>query len=238
MSLMVWSTWLFSQCLWQNASTCFPFLASSQRLYAALSAMWSEGGMSFARNSAQCVCLACSRLASEKGVASGDRCESVAAIVSTASTPPNRDARSTIFPRRRSQGSRAKHWPMGVATYQVSSLAPQRGAFGGRTPSSTAPVAFSVASAWSMRAAGGGSSAWLKQPGCRPALRIESISSIREQRRISGVGIAWNLRSKRACVKRQKEKPERTRPARPRRCITSALDTNCSFKDDVFVGSW
>mmetsp|Transcript_58811 Transcript_58811/g.174985 ORF Transcript_58811/g.174985 Transcript_58811/m.174985 type:complete len:291 (-) Transcript_58811:536-1408(-) len=89
-----------------------------------------------------------------------------------------------------------------------------------------------------MRAFGGGSSASEKQAGWRPELRTWSMSSMREHRRISGVGISWSRRSKRLRVTRWKLKPSRTRPARPRRCRTSAREMNCSFREEVLEGSW
>mmetsp|Transcript_78102 Transcript_78102/g.252834 ORF Transcript_78102/g.252834 Transcript_78102/m.252834 type:complete len:233 (+) Transcript_78102:638-1336(+) len=203
-SRMVCSTWLLSQLLRQKESAVLPLRASSHRTNAVLRAKWSEAGKSLGRSSAQCTFLACARLLSEKGATSGERCESAAATVQTASVPPKSAAKSTIFPRRKSHGSRAKHWPMGVVTYQTSSLVPHWGAFAGLVPSSTAPVAFSVATAWSMRSFGGGSRASAKQLGWRPELSTESISSIKEQRRISGVGISWSRSSKRLRVRRWK----------------------------------
>mmetsp|Transcript_98088 Transcript_98088/g.299904 ORF Transcript_98088/g.299904 Transcript_98088/m.299904 type:complete len:607 (-) Transcript_98088:932-2752(-) len=225
---------LFLQC-WPSMRD---FRASSQRPNAVLRAMWSEGGPSFGNNSAQWTALAAARFWSENGVASGDRCDSVAATVHAASLPPNSAPKSAIFPRRRSHGKRARQRPTGVGTYHASSSTPHRGAFAGRTPISTAPVARSVLTAWSMRAFGGGSSASEKHMGCKPELNTDNISSIREQRRISGVGISCRRRLKRAAVSKWKQKPSRTRPARPRRWSTSARDTNCSLSDDVLVGSW
>mmetsp|Transcript_87023 Transcript_87023/g.246749 ORF Transcript_87023/g.246749 Transcript_87023/m.246749 type:complete len:234 (-) Transcript_87023:1210-1911(-) len=233
MSRIVCSTWPLSQLLRRKDSLARSLRASSYLTEAALSARWSEGGPSLARSS-QCACLACDFFASEKGVTSGERCERAAAAVKTDSTPPNSDASSAIFPRRTSQGSLARHRPMGVAAIHGSSpVVPA-----GRGVSSTAPRARSVATAWSTRSFGGGSSASPKQLGCIPEVSVCSSSSMSEQRKISGTGKSWSRSSKRLRVMRQKLKPSRTRPARPRRCRTSARETNCSLSDDVFEGSW
>mmetsp|Transcript_80614 Transcript_80614/g.250175 ORF Transcript_80614/g.250175 Transcript_80614/m.250175 type:complete len:208 (+) Transcript_80614:1171-1794(+) len=89
-----------------------------------------------------------------------------------------------------------------------------------------------------MRDLGGGSSASEKHAGWRPELRTWSMSSMREHRKISGVGTSWSRRSKRLRVMRWKEKPSHTRPARPRRCRTSAREINCSLSEEVLEGSW
>ena len=51
--------------------------------------------------------------------------------------------------------------------------------------------------------------------------RAESMSSMSEQRSISGIGMAAKRSSKRRAVSSVKPKPLRTRPARPLRCSTS-----------------
>mmetsp|Transcript_29918 Transcript_29918/g.97480 ORF Transcript_29918/g.97480 Transcript_29918/m.97480 type:complete len:277 (+) Transcript_29918:832-1662(+) len=147
----------------------------------------------------------------------GERKPNEAAIVSTGSSTPNMAPYSSILPSRTSTGSSARCVPSTVSS----------------SVSSSACRSLSDLIAEATETGGGGSIASASRGSTSPTRRrlMDRHSCSRGTRNISGVPKSDMVAS---CIelKRWKQYPSRTRPARPRRCRALARLTHVVTSED------